>query len=929
MIVEIGGGKGGLKVYLEHGKKQGRDLHRDQLDQRVSLVGDLDVFELVTTSSGEGGDKYDHITLSFSESYVSDEMLQVAAHEFRDHVLSAWPESERHRIAFYAEAHRPKILSYINSETGAQVERLTHIHIGLGKHDLLTGKSIEPLGYLGPASDNLKYLDAWQESFNARYGFSSPKDNPKITPECAIDVLARYTGNRPSEQKTHAAQKAAFEVALQKSIIAQGITSWNSFGQLLAKYGDVSKIREGKFGECYRVKPFGASRAMRLKGIFFQRQFIERPTPEKIFIISERARSAYLEQMQPRKEPAYLAATLLEWHQIKAREHRYVHTGSKFYQNEYKPASSATKNQLLDQLERKEHEVTCAATTQHRQVTPARNRVPGMPARNMDGIQSRTEMLLLRDASMDVRADSESGSTGTVMRQAVGAGNQTLLVKQTQPSNVLARIKAEQLERYARAADKDRYVEIRRHLDCTQLLAWLSHSHGIEPSRYKVEHARDRTPRIRCGTRSITPNDFLTKEIGLPWREAAPILRQVYEHQIGKKMIREGSQSRPSHLWRNFKASQALDRPVIKARLEEFDAETKAHRNALSLALKTTQSRALMGLSGAAKKSTLAIEKLHAAKAKADFSEQRNAARKLLQPVPVQAWRVYLQSRAQQGDSGALFVLRRLDATARDVPAVSVSGVIVLGEKDEAESHQRRSRPSSSSFLNALVYQVETNGDITYSKQGVVIMRDEGQHVAVIDQNSEEAIAAALLISVEKFGKNLTLTGPLEFQRRVVAVAVSRGIFTKFEDPRLESFRLRLIAEQRQLNSPVRKRDQTLESEARQPMKSEPKHESQGTASIEVEEKNPGRTELVKLLHATGSAVIDIEEGRLYIGIITQITEMYVVQKTGRDTVVVHELNRLDLQYEEGRVAEILYRDGLGHSGGLEDGKFKGSGQKR
>lgn len=929
MIVEIGGGRGGLKEYLEHGKKQGRDLHRDQLDQRVPLVGDLDVFELVTTSSGDGGDKYDHITLSFSESYVSDEMLQVAANEFRDHVLSAWPESERHRIAFYAEAHRPKILSYVNSETGVQVERLTHIHIGLGKHDLLTGKSIEPLGYLGPASDNLKYLDAWQESFNSKYGFSSPKDNPKITPESAVDVLARYTGNRPSELITHAAQKAALEVTLQKTIIAEGITSWDSFGQLLTKYGDVSKMREGRFGECYRVRPTGASRAMRLQGVFFQRQFIERPTSEKISIISDRARSAYLEQMQPRKEPKYLEITLREWHQIKAREHRFLHTGSKFYIDRYKPASAAEKKQFLDQLERKEHEITGAATTQQRQVTPARNRVPGMPARNMDGIQSRTEMLLLRDASMDVRADAESGSTGTVMRQAVGAGNQTVLVKQTQPSSVLARIKTERLERYARAADKDRYVEIRRHLDCTQLLAWLSHSHGIEPSRYQVELARDGTPRILCGTRRITPNDFLTKELGLPWREAAPILRQVYEHQIGKKMIREGRQSTSSHLWRNFKASQAVDRPVIKARLEAFDAETKAHRYALSLALKSTQGRALMGLSGAAKKSTLAIEKLHAAKAKADFAEQRKTARKLLQPVQAQAWRVYLQSCAQQGDADALVALRRLDATARDVPAVSISGVIVLGDKDEAEAHQRRARPSSSSLLNALAYQVETNGDITYRKQGVVIMRDEGQHVAVLDQNSEEAIAAALLISVEKFGKNLTLTGPPEFQRRVIAVAVSRGIFTKFEDPQLESFRLRLMAEQHQPKNPVQKRDQTLKSEAVQPMKSELKPESQREAFIEKETKNSGRDELVELLQASGLTVVEAKEGGLYSGKVMQITDMYVVQKNGRDTAVIHDLKHLKSRYFVGQNAEIVYRNSVGLTVGPERDQQKVAGQQR
>ena len=65
MIVEISGGKGGLKAYLEHGKKKGRDLHRDQLDQRVVLFGDLDVFELATSTHGEDGQCY--------RAFVSDD----------------------------------------------------------------------------------------------------------------------------------------------------------------------------------------------------------------------------------------------------------------------------------------------------------------------------------------------------------------------------------------------------------------------------------------------------------------------------------------------------------------------------------------------------------------------------------------------------------------------------------------------------------------------------------------------------------------------------------------------------------------------------------------------------------------------------------------------------------------------------------------
>ena len=241
MIVEAGGGKGGFKDYLENGVKAGRDFHRNELDQRVPLVGDLDVFELATSLHPGDGRTYDHITLSFLERHVTDEMLQTAVNEFLDHALFAWSTEDRHRVPVYAEAHRPRLQRYINLETGKDVERFVHIHIGMGRHDLLTGKAIEPLGFLGPKTDNLKYLDAWQESFNARHGFSSPKDHPRITPENAIDVIARYSGKKPDELRSQNSKKAALEIALQKEIIARNVTTWDAFGKILSAHGVVSQ----------------------------------------------------------------------------------------------------------------------------------------------------------------------------------------------------------------------------------------------------------------------------------------------------------------------------------------------------------------------------------------------------------------------------------------------------------------------------------------------------------------------------------------------------------------------------------------------------------------------------------------------------------------------------------------------------------------
>ena len=836
MIIEVGGGKGGFKEYLETGQKKGRELHRDQLDQRIPLAGDLDVFELATSAHVGAGQKYDHLSMSFSENNISDELLETAVREFRDHALAAWPEEERHRIAFYAEAHRPKILSYTNSETGEAVDRYIHVHIGMGRHDLITGKAIEPLGYLGGEADNLKYIDAWQESFNARHGLSSPKNSPKITPENAVDILARYTGQKPNELGTFNQKKAALEITLQKKILARDITTWGGFEKLLAEHGEVTKIHEGQFNECYRIQPVGSTRAMRLKGVFFGRQFIERTTAEKLAVVQSKARAAYLEQMQPRKEPAYVAAVLREWNTFKAREHRFLHTGSPLYKNQYLPADATTRLQILDNLERDHHAKPSSINDHRREKTSAtRSRVPGLSPRNLDGILKRSEMLLRRNNILHVPDGAEEGRHPVELRQADGtaggrsgdntvdtgtggdiadqlraagqpAAGRVVAAKRpdaVQPGSVIAFARAELLDRYRQAADKERYAEIRKNLDCAQLLARLSHTNGLNPDIYQVVTAKDDTPRIQCGSRALSPNDFLMKELGMQWKEAAPILRQAYELQIGHRVTKaRAGKGVPNQLWKDFKTDQISVKEDMTKRLAVFDEATKARRAAFSKALLVERKATLAGLSGDARKAAHSLAKLHAATAKAELNamlkEERQELRESIQPR--NAWQLYLQKRAQEGSEEALLALRKLDDSARAKQIKQgIVGTIILDDEEE-KIRIRLARDASARFLKLLAHTVERNGDITYRQNGLVVLRDEGRNLAVLDEHNREAIGAALLIAREKFGP-LILTGSAEFQQRVVAVAVEQGILVKFADNQLEAMRLRLIEEKRR---PVR-----------------------------------------------------------------------------------------------------------------------------
>lgn len=823
MIVRLGGGDGGLKEYLEHGKKQGRELHRDQLDQRISLYGDLSAFELLTSNYSSDGRRYDHVTLSFTENHVTDEMLQVAVDEFREHALAAWDESDRCRIAFYAEAHRPRVLSYMNSETGSKVTRFTHIHIGIGKRDLLTGELVEPLGFLGATSGNLKYIDAFQESFNAKYGFSSPKDNPKITPENAIDILARYTGKKPDVLGKFNERKFELEVTVQKEILAKNITTWDDFNQLLEQYGEVSKMHKGQFNECYRVKlPDG--KAVRLTGIFFQRQFIERSTEEKLSIISDKAKVAYLEKMQPRKELTYITETLNEWRELRSREIRYLHQSSPFYKNVYKPADTVTRRNLLYEIERKNNALTRVVPNHgNKEITTARNRVPGLPERNLDGIQKRSEMLLFGDNGVDVRDESGREEDCVGLRQAGeggrgGSADTRHSIKEpnphagkrtrsqdadnivTQPSSVIERFAAELRERYEQAADKDRYAEIRQNLDCIQLLNSLSHTHGINPDLYQINIAKDGSPRIQCGSHARTPNDFLTKELGLPWKDAAPILRHIYEHQINSRVIKPRASQFVSVLWKEFKAERDGRKPDVAQQLHIFDISAKSRRVNLANVLKTEQKIALAGLSGPARKAAQSLEKLRAAVAKSELNsaikEERQILRESILPSQSNAWRIFLKIRAQAGDEFALSTLRKLDDSARanKLTVSAITGTLILDD----ERKRQRNHVAAAKAIKAMVHFVESNGDVTYRYNGLAVLRDEGRHLAVLDEHSEAAIAAGLLVAREKFGSNLTLTGSPAFKQRVVQVAVDQGIAVKFVDPGLEAMRQQFLKQKHQ-----------------------------------------------------------------------------------------------------------------------------------
>mgnify|MGYP003621705563 FL=1 len=155
MIIRISGANGGLSEYLKTGRKQDRRRSRDELDERVILKGNLDLFDRCVDSMSTPGERYLHIVLSFKEDYLDISVQRAIVEDFKRFAFAAYNEQE---YMLYAESHLPRVKSYINEATGEYVERKPHIHIGQPLTNLMSGQALNPFGLV---VRNIEYIDSY------------------------------------------------------------------------------------------------------------------------------------------------------------------------------------------------------------------------------------------------------------------------------------------------------------------------------------------------------------------------------------------------------------------------------------------------------------------------------------------------------------------------------------------------------------------------------------------------------------------------------------------------------------------------------------------------------------------------------------------------------------------------------------------------
>ncbi|MBI0006984.1 hypothetical protein H3S74_12165 [Gilliamella sp. W8126] len=577
MIVRFGGGNSGIAEYLEKGMKQGRSASRDELDQRLILEGDLEFTNRIINSIPDRGqERYLHITLSFREDEMNNELLQNVVNDYRELLMSAYAEDEYN---FYAEAHLPKIKRVKDKRTGEMIDRKPHVHIVIPELNLLTLNKLSPVGLV---DHHVKYLDSIQEYINQKYELATPKDYVRNTDLHHANVLARikgdFFGKKQSELKTQ----------LVDEIEKGKINSIVEFTDRLKEFGTIKIRNEGKQNQYYAVKIEGDKRFTNLNHPIFNENFI-------------------LNKVLPFYKPdiQQITADIQEWKSRVSREIKHVNFATESFRKRYATASNNDKKQLLidreNSYETKYRQKINLSTRRRtsdyksnlnyikqrrekRSFTRKTSSLSGLSYRNLvcrkiEGIRyvksllSKNEFINLRDResrdntnlrrSFSSRARSnrsngrridyrsffqvQKGTPGSKFDKNINKRsfetefdkylknrknkNKNRTQKFSQ-SNILEFTKKNHELEINKKIELAKFKEIRKNIDPNLFLDHLSIVYALNKKNHLITYAKDGSPRFSANKRNLNASDFLTKYLNMDWQEAKSVLLFVYNKQI-------------------------------------------------------------------------------------------------------------------------------------------------------------------------------------------------------------------------------------------------------------------------------------------------------------------------------------------------------------------------------------------------------------
>lgn len=309
MLVRVRGGKDGIAEYLRDGMKSDREMHRDQLDKRICIDGDLSITDAIikTMAKKDKPENYFHVTLSFAEKDIGEQVIRDVYEQFKTELMAAYVDEE---FNIYAEVHVPKIKTYEDKSTGEVVERFPHVHVVIPKKNLLDDKNLNPFGFY---KSHESYIQAIQEKINYKHNLVSPRDNQRLFNIDNGKLLSRYKGDN------FKGANAKLKSELFDVIQDKNITTMAAFKEELAKHGEVSIGKVGKPDEYLKIKPHGSTRNIRLTDSCFRPEFIEHRT---------------LKREKPSEKQVNRLVN--EWVNSKSHEVKYIHQAAPKLREQYK-----------------------------------------------------------------------------------------------------------------------------------------------------------------------------------------------------------------------------------------------------------------------------------------------------------------------------------------------------------------------------------------------------------------------------------------------------------------------------------------------------------------------------------------------------------------------------------------------------------------
>ena len=736
MLARVTGGRNGIVEYLEHGIKSGRELSRDELDERVCIDGNLSVTDEIITQLNNNGreNNYLHITLSFGEKDISEECIVEAYDAYKEKIMNAYNCDEYN---IYAEIHFPKVKSYKDRKTGDIIERLPHVHIVIPKVNLASHKALDPYGYY-----NVESHDSIQEYVNRKCKLESPYDHQRkyrIVKDDA-EFISRYKGDH------FKGSNSEFKNELFELVNSKNIRSMDDFRKELTNYGKVSTGRLGSSNEYLKIKLTGQSKYIRLKETCFNSDYI-----------------VDRQLLRPKPTDKQVNTLVNEWVDIRSHEMKHIQPASPKLRKTYYALEPEQKQEFLNERRREhnqKYDLGERRRTTNRKLgvervglkrfAEIRNGLPSMPQRGLVRTNRERSDISKSILSSDANNNLESSRTSRdhelrrVIDRGRGVGGGRLNHKRVEvglpkpliqakeavqksvsskPRTLSEQFLQEHVKSQLMQNEVEHFRVVRQTLDPKYILNHFEKSHGLVSENYTTFKAKDGSARIKIGTRAYNVSDFCTKHMRQNWEYTKTVLNVAYQTQKNEK---EDKHVINSIVFATRYATQGYTSKDKLSRLDES-----------IMILKHLQQQEKYGV----KDMSLAELQKH-----------------------------------------------RVKSDLLDSNSISNAEISLLKSADNFKRQQAIAKQLSLKMGDLVAVKDIKNKRVEFSDKntGEKIFKDIGNKLVMTNRKPElDHVAAAMTLAAEKFGA-IKITGTKEFKQQVIDVAITKNLNVVFDSPKMQ-----------------------------------------------------------------------------------------------------------------------------------------------